>query len=463
MKEKNIIDLKNIVVEFEDERVLKGIDLSIRDKEFVTLLGPSGCGKTTTLRIIAGFVQPAEGEVLFEGEKINGVPPHKRQVNTIFQRYALFPHLNVYENVAFGLRIKKTPEKEIRKRVREMLELVGLKGYEKRSVNKLSGGQQQRVAIARAVINHPRVLLLDEPLAALDLKLRKDMQVELKKIQQSLGITFLYVTHDQEEALTMSDRVVVMNNGEIQQIGTPQDIYNEPQNAFVADFIGESNIIEGVMLADYSVRFAGRDFECVDAGFGQNKPVDVVVRPEDVQLVKPEQGHIRGIAESSVFKGVHYEIIADADGYKWMIHSTKDRAVGEEIGMRIDPEDIHIMRKMSNTFDAYTAKGGQIEFAGTFADYPGLTLDEDTVFTVVIHPEDVKLVAPGEGIVDGIVDECWFKGLYYEITVIAAEYEWTILSDREVSQGERVGLSIATEDIHLDNLPEGATGGGAND
>ena len=341
----NIIDLRNIVVKFDDETVLKGINLSIKDKEFVTLLGPSGCGKTTTLRIIGGFVLPDEGDVFFEGQKINGVPPYKRQVNTIFQRYALFPHLNVYENVAFGLRIKKTPEKEIRKKVKEMLALVGLQGYERRNIDALSGGQQQRVAIARAVINQPKVLLLDEPLAALDLKLRKEMQTELKKIQQSLGITFIYVTHDQEEALTMSDTVVVMNHGVIQQIGTPEDIYNEPQNAFVADFIGESNIVDGCMPEDLRVRFLDRDFVCVDKGFAPGEPVDVVIRPEDIKMVSPAEGQFTGRVETVTFKGVHYESIVRVEDKDWMIHSTKFEEPGTVIGMRVDPFDIHIMHK----------------------------------------------------------------------------------------------------------------------
>lgn len=348
MSEKNsIIKLKNIFVSFDDEPVLKGIDLYIRDKEFVTLLGPSGCGKTTTLRIIAGFVEPDGGDVFFEGKRINDVPAHKRQVNTIFQRYALFPHLNVYENVAFGLRIKKWPEKDIKAKVKEMLSLVNLSGFERKNINLLSGGQQQRVAIARALANQPKVLLLDEPLAALDLKLRKEMQTELKKIQQELGITFIYVTHDQEEALTMSDTVVVMNNGEIQQIGTPEDIYNEPKNAFVADFIGESNIIEGTMIRDELVNFNGVDFPCVDKGFGENNPVDVVIRPEDVIVSSPEKGQVSGTVESITFKGVHYEILVDIGDCKWLIHTTKFAEVGKKVGLSVDPFDIHIMHKSS--------------------------------------------------------------------------------------------------------------------
>ncbi len=341
-----IISLKDIVVEFDGQRVLEGLNLDIHDKEFVTFLGPSGCGKTTTLRIIGGFVDPKEGDVFFEGKRINDLPPHKRHVNTVFQRYALFPHLDVFENIAFGLRIQKVPENQVKERVSEMLALVNLKGYEKRNVNLLSGGQQQRVAIARALINHPRVLLLDEPLGALDLKLRKEMQIELKRIQKSTGITFIYVTHDQEEALTMSDTVVVMNDGDIQQIGTPEDIYNEPKNAFVADFIGESNIIDGIMLRDCFVEFAGTQFDCVDKGFAPNEPVDVVVRPEDVKVVGEGQGQLSGMVESVTFKGVHFEMSVTVYGQEWLIHSTQSQEVGSVIEIRLDPEDIHIMKKM---------------------------------------------------------------------------------------------------------------------
>ncbi len=342
----NIVNLKDIEVVFEDgERILKKISLDIKDKEFVTFLGPSGCGKTTTLRIIGGFLEPTSGDVFFEGKRINGLPPYKRNVNTVFQRYALFPHLNVYENIAFGLRVKKLPDKEVVKRVGEMLELVNLKGFEKRSVSRLSGGQQQRVAIARALVNRPKVLLLDEPLGALDLKLRKEMQTELRKIQQALELTFVYVTHDQEEALTMSDTVVVMNNGNIQQIGSPTDIYNEPVNAFVADFIGESNIINGVMPEDCIAEFSGHRFECVDKGFAKNEKVDVVIRPEDIKIVPPENAKLTGIVESVVFKGVHYEMTVDGMEHKWIIHSTLHEPVGTMIGMDIAPFDIHIMKK----------------------------------------------------------------------------------------------------------------------
>ena len=345
MDKNKIIELKNITKEYEGEPVLRGINLDIHDKEFVTLLGPSGCGKTTTLRIVGGFITPDSGDVYFGGKRVNDLPPYKRPVNTVFQKYALFPHLNVYENVAFGLRLKKTPESEVARRVGEMLELVDLKGFDRRSVNQLSGGQQQRIAIARALINNPKVLLLDEPLGALDLKLRKEMQIELKKIQQRMEITFIYVTHDQEEALTMSDKVVVMRDGTIQQIGTPQDIYNEPVNAFVADFIGESNILPGIMHRDYLVEFAGNNFECVDSGFDPMESVDVVIRPEDIRLVPASDEVLNGVVENVQFKGVHYEIIVRAYSDIWVIHSTKAPEVGSVVGITLTPEDIHIMKK----------------------------------------------------------------------------------------------------------------------
>ena len=358
-----IIQLDNISVSFGEEQVLKRLNLSIKDGEFVTLLGPSGCGKTTTLRIIAGFVSPNEGDIFFDGVKINDLAPHKRQVNTIFQRYALFPHLNLYENIAFGLRVKKTPEKEIKERVAEIIDMVGLNGFEKRNVNSLSGGQQQRVAIARAVINRPKVLLLDEPLAALDLKLRKDMQVELKNIQKTLGITFVFVTHDQEEALSISDTVVVMNEGVIQQIGTPKDIYNEPENAFVADFIGESNIISGKMKADFLTEFSGHEFACLDSGFKENEPVDIVVRPEDVDIVPPSAGMLEGEVTSVTFLGVHYEIIVDIGGFKWMIQTTDEQQVGDVVGLNIEPDAIHVMKKSkySNLYGDYSSFSDEIE------------------------------------------------------------------------------------------------------
>ena len=325
--------------------MLRGISLDIKSREFVTLLGPSGCGKTTTLRIIGGFEQPDSGDVFFEGKRLNDVPPYRREINTVFQRYALFPHLNVAENIAFGLHIKKMNAAEIKRKTREMLSLVGLSGFETRDVTSLSGGQQQRVAIARALVCEPRVLLLDEPLGALDLKLRKDMQIELKRIQQRTGITFFYVTHDQEEALTMSDRIVVMNHGVIQQVGSPTDIYNEPENAFVADFIGESNIIDGVMLEDRRVSFCGREFECVDSGFGTNTPVDVVIRPEDLRLVYAGDGLLQGVVESIVFKGVHYEMMVRTEHFTFTVHSTMAEPVGKTVGLTVIPFDIHIMHK----------------------------------------------------------------------------------------------------------------------
>ncbi len=348
MDNNTIIALKNIVVDFDGEAVLNGLSLDIHDKEFVTLLGPSGCGKTTTLRVIGGFLEPKSGNVFFNGKDITSLPPYKRQVNTVFQKYALFPHLNVYENVAFGLRLRKVDEKELKTRVLEMLEMVGLRGFERRNPVTLSGGQQQRVAIARALVNHPKVLLLDEPLGALDLKLRKEMQGELKRIQQNADITFIYVTHDQEEALTMSDTVVVMNGGYIQQIGSPVDIYNEPENAFVADFIGESNILSGVMERDFSVEFAGCQFTCVDKGFAKRALVDVVVRPEDIQVVPAIQGQLSGVVKSVIFKGVHYEMIVEQAGTNWKIHSTQAQQPGQIIGMCIGPDEIHIMNKMED-------------------------------------------------------------------------------------------------------------------
>ena len=359
-----IIELKNIRKAFDGETVLDGIDLDIHDKEFVTFLGPSGCGKTTTLRIIAGFETPDTGDVFFDGAKINDLPPYKRQVNTVFQKYALFPHLNVYENVAFGLRLgKKIKEEEISRRVKEMLRMVNLSGFERRNVESLSGGQQQRVAIARALINHPRVLLLDEPLGALDLKLRKDMQNELKNIQMQTGITFIYVTHDQEEALSMSDVIVVMNEGVIQQIGTPTDIYNEPVNAFVADFIGESNILDGIMLEDYKAKFSNQVFDCLDSGFEKGEAVDIVVRPEDVDVVPVEKGMLSGVVTSVTFKGVHYEIIVDIGGFKWMIQTTDFVAQDEHIGLYIEPDAIHVMKKSkySDQFGDYSSFSDELD------------------------------------------------------------------------------------------------------
>ena len=358
-----LIELKGISKSYDGEKVIDNMNLYIKDGEFITLLGPSGCGKTTTLRIIGGFETADEGELYFDGNEISDVPANKRNVNTVFQKYALFPHLNVYENIAFPLRLRKTPETDIKAKVSEMLKMVALSGFENKSVSTLSGGQQQRVAIARALVSHPRVLLLDEPLGALDLKLRKDMQNELKSIQQDVGITFIYVTHDQEEALSMSDTIVVMADGEIQQIGTPTEIYNEPKNAFVADFIGESNIIDGVMLADKKVRFAAHVFECLDGGFDKNEPVDVVVRPEDVDVVAPDKGMLTGVVSAVTFKGVHYEIIVDIKGFKWMIQSTDYVAPDATIGLFIEPDAIHIMKKSkySGMFGDYSSFSDELE------------------------------------------------------------------------------------------------------
>ena len=360
-----LIRLTNLVMEFDGERILDSINLYINDREFLTLLGPSGCGKTTTLRVIGGFLTPTSGDVLFDGKRINEVPAYQRKINTVFQRYALFPHLDVYDNIAFGLRIAKLPEEEIDERVTEMLEIVSLKGFENRKVTSLSGGQQQRVAIARALVNRPKVLLLDEPLGALDLRLRKDMQNELKRIQQAMGITFIYVTHDQEEALTMSDTIVVMDKGKIQQIGRPEDIYNEPKNAFVADFIGESNILDGVMVEDYLVKFFGRNFKCVDKGFEKNEPVDVVIRPEDIDIVPADVGGLCGTVTSVTFKGVHYDTIVDFKGFKWLIQTTDFCPEGSYIGIRLNPEDIHIMHKS--------------EYSGMFGDYSSYSAEYDEI------------------------------------------------------------------------------------
>ena len=360
-----LIRLTDLVMEFDGERILDSINLYINDKEFLTLLGPSGCGKTTTLRVIGGFLSPTSGDVLFGGKRINEVPAYQRKINTVFQRYALFPHLDVYDNIAFGLRIAKLSEKEIDERVTEMLEIVSLKGFQNRKVTSLSGGQQQRVAIARALVNRPKVLLLDEPLGALDLRLRKDMQNELKRIQQAMGITFIYVTHDQEEALTMSDTIVVMDKGRIQQIGTPEDIYNEPKNAVVAEFIGESNILDGIMLQDELVQFFGRKFACVDRGFEPNEPVDVVIRPEDIDIVTPDAGHLCGTVTSVTFKGVHYDTIVDFKGFKWLIQTTDYCPVGSYIGIRLNPEDIHIMHKS--------------DYSGMFGDYSSYSAEYDEI------------------------------------------------------------------------------------
>ena len=371
---KELIRLRDLCMAFDDEPVLDHINLYINDKEFLTLLGPSGCGKTTTLRIIGGFATPTSGDVLFDGVRINDVPPYQRQINTVFQKYALFPHLNVYENIAFGLRMQKLPEAEIKERVMEMLETVSLKGFEHRRPEALSGGQQQRVAIARALVNRPKVRLRDEPRAALDLKLRKDMQIELKRIQQQVGITFIYVTHDQEEALTMSDTIVVMDKGSIQQIGTPEDIYNEPKNAFVADFIGESNIIDGIMPEDNVVQMYGRRFPCLDGGFAPNEAVDVVIRPEDIDIVPVEQGQLTGTVTSVTFKGMQYDIIVDFRGFKWLIQTTDHCPEGARIGIKIDPDGIHVMKKSA--------------YSGMFGDYSSFSEEYDELDDATLSSDE---------------------------------------------------------------------------
>ena len=374
---KELIRLRDLCMAFDDELVLDHINLYINDSEFLTLLGPSGCGKTTTLRIIGGFTTPTSGDVTFDGVRINDVPPHKRQINTVFQKYALFPHLDVFENIAFGLRIAKVPAEEIEERVTEMLGVVSLKGFEHRKITQLSGGQQQRVAIARALVNRPKVLLLDEPLGALDLRLRKDMQNELKRIQQQMGITFIYVTHDQEEALTMSDTVVVMDKGRIQQIGTPVDIYNEPKNAFVADFIGESNILNGTMVRDNVVKMYGKEFPCVDGGFAPNEPVDVVIRPEDIDIVPVEQGQLVGTVTNVTFKGMQYDIIVDFRGFKWLIQTTDHSPVGARIGVKIDPDGFHIMKKS--------------EYSGQFGDYSSYSEEYEELADASLETDEEEI------------------------------------------------------------------------
>ena len=380
---KELIRLRGCSMVFDDVTVLDDINLYINDSEFLTLLGPSGCGKTTTLRIIGGFQTPTSGDILFDGVRINDVPPHKRTINTVFQKYALFPHLNVFENIAFGLRIPKVgpdgkkvrlSEDEIEQRVNEMLEVVNLRGFGSRKVTQLSGGQQQRVAIARALVNRPKVLLLDEPLGALDLKLRKDMQNELKRIQKAMEITFIYVTHDQEEALAMSDTVVVMDGGRIQQIGTPEDIYNEPKNAFVADFIGESNIIDGIMRADGVVEIFNRRFTCLDKGFEKDEPVDVVIRPEDVDIVPEDQGQLKGTVTNVTFTGMQYDIIVDFYGFKWLIQTTDLSPVGSRIGIKIDPDGIHVMKKS--------------QYSGMFGDYSSYSEEYEEIGDVSIEPDE---------------------------------------------------------------------------
>lgn len=459
-----LLELKNVTLDYDQDRVLDNVSLYVKDKEFVTLLGPSGCGKTTTLRVIGGFVNPDQGDVYFEGQRINDLPPHKRKVNTVFQRYALFPHLNVFDNVAFGLKVAKVPEKEIKERVRKMLAMVDLKGFERRRVTKLSGGQQQRVAIARALVNHPKVLLLDEPLGALDLKLRKEMQVELKSIQKQLGITFIYVTHDQEEALSMSDTIVVMKGGEIQQIGSPEDIYNEPKNAFVADFIGESNIFDGLMLEDYRVRFSGLEFTCVDKGFAQNQPVDVVVRPEDVDVVAPQDSPLQGAVTSVVFKGVHYEMNVRANGLDWMIHSTKGRQVGEQVGISFDPDDIHIMNKMFkgevNRIAGRVSGEDTIEFLDVSFTREGLGLPVGSQVMLEIQPEAISLVSEDQADAKMYLESIIWKGAYNEMIVYsyAGNLELMLHTQSDEQVATDVGIRFDFPQIRVLPYPEEVAG-----
>ena len=453
MDSNKLIELKGITKEYDGSLALDNVDLYIKDGEFLTLLGPSGCGKTTLLRIIAGFVTPTSGTVMIGGKDMKGVPPHKRQVNTVFQKYALFPHLNVFDNIAFGLKLKHAPKKQIEEDVNAMLKLVNLEGYGKRWIDQLSGGQQQRVAIARALVNKPQVLLLDEPLGALDLKLRKEMQIELKRMQRQLGITFIFVTHDQEEALTMSDTIVVMKDGLIQQIGKPTDIYNEPKNPFVADFIGESNIIPGVMLEDYKVRMKGMTFPCVDAGFGKNVEVDVVIRPEDIDIVDPSAARISGKVVSVVFMGVHYEIDVDCGGYEWVVHSTDYAAVGQNVGISIPPDAIHIMKKTraTNLFDAEVWPGeGMVYIDDIGFEANGLDRYENKEIALAqIAPEKVKIVAPQDAKLTGTIKGCMFLGTHYQITVSCEENDWIAHSDEFMEDGEEVGILVSAEDITL--------------
>lgn len=439
---KTIISLKDIFMSYDGEVILNHINLDISEKEFVTILGPSGCGKTTTLRIIGGFIEPDSGDVFFDDKRINGTPPNKRNVNTVFQKYSLFPHLNVFDNVAFGLKLKKVPKSEIKSKVTQMLKTVDLKGYEKRSVSKLSGGQQQRVAIARALVCDPDVILLDEPLGALDLKLRKSMQLELKEIQQKTQKTFIYVTHDQEEALTMSDRVVVMNNGVIEQIGTPEDIYNEPINAFVADFIGEANILNGTMVDDCRINILGKELECVDKGFGKNTPVDVVIRPEDIEITSPENGQLTGTVEKSTFKGVHYEMSVMCGKCEILIHSTKSAEIGSKIGMKVIPFNIQIMNKLLPFFNneietevKYSNKEEnyfEFELENEKITVFGQSFNEGTKLKITLPPSALSLAGDGIGdLKDVYIESVVYKGEHNEIILESDERKWLMLSDTD--------------------------------
>ncbi|MCQ2169169.1 MAG: polyamine ABC transporter ATP-binding protein [Bacteroidales bacterium] len=455
-----IIDIRHLSKSFGDKKVLDDINFYIRRGEFITLLGPSGCGKTTTLRIIAGFVEPTEGQVLLDGKDISGIPPYQRPLNTVFQRYALFPHLDVYDNIAFGLKLKNVPEDEIDKKVRKVLKLVSMSDYESRDVDSLSGGQQQRVAIARALVNQPKVLLLDEPLAALDLKMRKDMQIELKEMHEKLGITFIYVTHDQEEALTLSDTIVVMNEGKIQQIGTPTDIYNEPQNEFVADFIGESNILNGTMLCDRKVNFVDHDFDCVDEGFGENVPVDVVVRPEDVEIRKDQsKAEFFGTVSSCTFKGVFYQIFVNTEtGFELMVQNYRKYDVGEKVGMQIQPGNIQVMRKprIRNTFNGEIIDNTHVCFLGESFECKPTELKAGTEVKVEVEFKNIDLQDhQEEGTVNGEVHFILYKGDHYHLTVLTESGEHVYVDTQDIwDKGDLVGINIAARDIKIGKIDE---------
>ncbi len=457
VKSEIIVSLRNVSKEFSGKKVLDDISLNIRKGEFVTLLGPSGCGKTTTLRLIAGFLAPDEGEILLDGKDISSIPPYKRPFNTVFQRYALFPHLDVYDNIAFGLKLQKVPSDEIDRKVRKVLKLVSMTDYEDRDVSTLSGGQQQRVAIARAIVNQPKILLLDEPLAALDLKMRKDMQIELKEMHSKLGITFIYVTHDQEEALTLSDTIVVMNEGKIQQIGSPVDIYNEPQNSFVADFIGESNILNGTMIQDRKVEFIGHSFDCVDEGFGENVPVDVVIRPEDIYIMNQLEGaQFSGTVKSCTFKGVHYEMFVDSDkGYELMIQDYNAFEVGSTVGLLIRPNDIQVMHKerLTNSFDGEMADENHVSFLGEkFECLPQSGLAAGDKVRVSIDFDKVDLLDHQEdGMLEGEVHFLLYKGDHYHLTILtdSGDHIW-VDTDDIWDKGDLVGINFAPADIKIE-------------
>lgn len=456
MTQDNIINIEHLSKSFGDKKVLDDVNLYIRRGEFITFLGPSGCGKTTLLRIIAGFLKPDQGLVRMEGEDITNIPPHKRKLNTVFQRYALFPHLDVYDNVAFGLKLAKLPGEEIEKRVKKYLKLVSMSDYEDRDVNTLSGGQQQRIAIARALVNRPSVLLLDEPLSALDLKMRKDMQIELKEMHEKLGITFIYVTHDQEEALTLSDTIVVMNEGKIQQIGTPADIYNEPKNEFVADFIGESNILNGTMVRDRRVSFIGHEFDCVDEGFGENTPVDVVIRPEDIYIMKTLNGaQFTGVVRTCTFKGVHYEMFVDTDsGNEMMIQDYNAFEVGSTVGLLIRPEDIQVMKKpcTSNVFEGEMVSDTEVEFlGGIFECNPSDGLEKGDKVRVEVPFDKIDLMDNKEdGAVTGFVSFILYKGDHYHLTITTEDGEKVYADTLDVwDKLDIVGIAVKPEDIRV--------------